>query len=69
MKLEKREITLNEKDSVRDLFFLEKGLFSEYAQAVDKMGRKETREKLMGFMKEVVEDMFLAKDLMKKMEE
>ena len=36
MRLEKREITLNEQDSLRDVLFLGKALLLEYAESLGK---------------------------------
>ena len=66
MKLEKREITLNEKDSLRDLLFLEKSLLSEYVATLTKINRKEFREELLTLMKETAEEIFWIKDLLEK---
>jgi len=66
MKLEKREITLNESDSLKDLLFFEKALLNEYVEALEKVKRKETRETLMKLMRETAEELFLAKDLFDK---
>ena len=41
MKLEKREITLNEKDSLKDIYYMETLLLLEYADKKDGF-RKET---------------------------
>lgn len=64
MKLEKREITLNEFDSLKDAFYMEKVLLFEYMQALSKAERKETQGELFRLMKEVGEDMLLLRDLM-----
>ena len=69
MRLEKREITLNEQDSLMDVSLLEKALLFEYVEALSKADRKETRERLIGFMKEACEDLFLVNDLLKKVKE
>ena len=66
MKLEKREITLNEKDSLSDVLLMEKGLLLEYVESLAKADRKETRERLLGLIKETAEDLFLVKDLLEK---
>ena len=66
MRLEKREITLNEKDSLRDLLFLEKSLLSEYVATLTKINRKEFREELLTLMKETAEEIFWIKDLLEK---
>ena len=69
MRLEKREITLNEQDSLMDVAFLGKALLFEYVEALSKADRKETRERLIGFMKEACEDLFLVNDLLKEVKE
>lgn len=65
MKLEKREITLNEADSLKDAFYIEKTLLAEYAHALSKASKKETRTELLRFMKETGEDLFFVRDLMR----
>ena len=64
MKLEKREITLNEADSIKSVFYFEKLLLSEYIDCLCKVERKESREVLLRMMCEVGEDMLFACDLM-----
>ena len=44
MKLEKREITLNEKDSLQDARYMQKGLLSAYLQGLEQVERKEVRQ-------------------------
>ena len=44
MKNAKRDITLNEKDSIEDMAQTERALFFAYARALFGAGRKETRE-------------------------
>ena len=65
MKLEKREITLNEFDSLKDVFYLEKNLLCEYANAIEKVERQENRNELLTLMQEAIDDLFFAKDLMR----
>ncbi len=65
MKLEKREITLNEFDSLKDVFYIEKTLLSEYVHALSKATRKQTRGELMRLLKETGEDMYFVRDLMR----
>ena len=67
MKLEKREITLNEQDSLRDVLFMGKALLFEYVEGLTKVGRKETRERLLSLLKETAEELFLIKDLLEKL--
>lgn len=64
MKLEKREITLNEFDSLKEMFYLEKMLLNEYSECLCKVTRKETRGELLRMMREVGEDLGFARDLM-----
>lgn len=66
MKLEKREITLNEFDSLKETFYMEKMLLNEYLECLTKATRKETRKELLRLMQEVGEELSLAQDLMKK---
>ena len=66
MKLEKREITLNEADALTDLFFTEKSLASHYVFALESAKKKQTRQALLHLLKEVGEDLYFVKDLMKK---
>ena len=69
MRLEKREITLNEQDSLRDVLFLGKALLFEYVESLGKAYRKEVREGLLDLIKENTEDFFLISDLLQKLEE
>ncbi len=46
MKLKKREITLNEADSLKDVFFTEKALSSAYEAGDSYAFRKETANEL-----------------------
>ncbi len=64
MKLEKREITLNEYDSLKDTFYMEKLLLSEYVNGVAGARRKEVRGELTSLMREISEDMCLLRDLL-----
>ena len=66
MKLEKREITLNERDSLQDILLFEKALLNEYLSALTEMERKETREGVLDLMREVAKESFLVKELLKK---
>ena len=67
MKLEKREIMLNEQDSLSDVLFMEKSLLYEYVEGLAKVYRRESREALLGFFKAVAEDLFLINDLLEKL--
>ena len=57
MKLEKREITLNEADSLKDVFYLERTLFREYSAGAGKNERKEVNNELALLIEEAKEDM------------
>ena len=64
MKLEKREITLNEFDSLRDAFYIQKMLMAEYEQALFCVWRKETRDKIISLLQETAQDAVFLQDLM-----
>ena len=68
MKLEKREITLNESDSLKDVFFMEKTLLNRYMETLEKASRKEVRNEILNLMKETGEEMCFLQDLMRKTE-
>lgn len=63
MKLEKREITLNEKDSLTDVFYLQKTLLFNYIEALANIERKETKTTLLKLIGETAEDMCFLKEL------
>ncbi len=46
MKLKKREITLNEADSMKDVFFIEQALYKSYDEGAGFAFRKETANEL-----------------------
>ena len=69
MKLEKREITLNEYDSLRDVYYLEKTLLREYTARLALAKCKETENELTRLLDEVTEDMSVAENLMKRARE
>ena len=63
MKLEKREISLNELDSVVDAMCIEKLLLTEYVYSLERVKRKEIRATLLESMKQIGEDLFVLSDL------
>ena len=63
MKLEKREITLNEADSIKDMYFYEKNLQFCYAKALEKAERKEVQGELIRLLHEVEKDAALLQTL------
>lgn len=65
MKLEKREITLNEFDSLKDVFYMEKTLLWHYVEAFASIERKEVKTTLLQLLKETAEDMCFIKELMR----
>ena len=64
MKLEKREITLNERDSLKDILYLETLLWLAYADKTDAF-RKETRNRLERLEKEIFDEKELLEKLYK----
>ena len=56
MRLEKREITLNEADSLKDVFYLEKALASAYSGWESYTERKELKNELPALIAEVKQD-------------
>lgn len=68
MKLEKREITLNEKDSILEAAYTSKSLLIEYVHALSHVERKEARKELLTHLKETGEDMCFLFDLVKQEE-
>ncbi len=65
MKLEKREITLNESDSLSDALETEKSLLRAYAERFAAAERRETAETLVRHAKEVAEDAAFVANLRK----
>ena len=66
MKLEKREISLNEYDSLKDAFYTQKLLLIEYAHALAETAKRQTRDELVKLITEICDDMSLMRDLMEK---
>jgi hypothetical protein len=56
MKLEKREITLNEADSLKDMYYLEKILMQTYEKGRGNIIRKEVCNELEDLIKWAEED-------------
>lgn len=65
LRLEKREITLNEKDSILDMLRFEERVLNEYARLLPCVERKETRQAVIECMKAVAEEIFTLSDLLK----
>ena len=53
MKLEKREITLNEADSLRDMLYTEKTVLEEYVKALEQPLSKQTQNELISSLQSV----------------
>ena len=56
MKLEKREITLNEADSLKDIYYIEKALLTAYAEGEPFLSRKEVENELGELIKQTKEE-------------
>ena len=56
MTLEKRELTLNEADSLKDTYYLEKTLLEKYLEGEKYAERKEARNELEKLTKQAEED-------------
>ena len=65
MKLEKREITLNEKDSLSDMLLTQRTLLEEYVFSLQNMKKRETRKEILQLMQQTCEDIFFIGDLLK----
>ena len=65
MKLVKREITLNETDSVKDVAYTQKNLLTQYVNALEYAERKSVREELLRLMKQTGEDLCFTRDFMR----
>lgn len=68
MKNSKRDITLNEKDSVEDMLLFERALLRDYCAALFTAERKETRTFFVGAISDVAEDVFFLQDLLSTVE-
>ena len=69
MKFEKREITLNEYDSIQDLLFAHERLAFVYLEAAKFIERKELRELLKSKLAEVLDEIFLLEELLNHIRE
>ena len=64
MKLEKREVTLNEKDTLKDALLYERMLLTEYAQAAPSIEGTERRAIYGEFVNQSLRDVFYLADLL-----
>ena len=69
MKLEKREITLNEMDSIKDLLVIERALLSEYTHALKKAERIENRNYIHTEIQNTAKEVCLLSDILKTLQE
>ena len=63
MKNTKREITLNEADSLFDMLMAEQGLLQEYCLAARLLESKSARQKTKENVGEIMDEIFFLKDL------
>lgn len=63
MKNEKREITLNERDSLTDMLRAEKFLLLSYVDALSYALKKETRSAILEKMEKSAEEVLYLRDL------
>ncbi len=68
MKLEKREITLNEKDSLTDALYMQKMLLKSILCAMEGADKQETRKTLLSFMEKTGEDLYFLRDLLESVD-
>ena len=66
MKIEKREVTLDEKDTLKDLLFCERSLAKEYVAVAPALETASHREKCISFLKSTLENVFFAADLLRE---
>ena len=66
MKLEKREVALNEKDSILDMLFFEENLQQEYSVVAEQVEGKELRCALARHAEELDEKLERLRDWLKK---
>ncbi len=69
MKLEKREITLNEKDSLTDALFMQKTLLKGYICVMENAYKQETRKEALRLFCQAAEDLYVLKDMLEGCEE
>ena len=64
MKFEKREITLNERDSILDVLVIHEYLSEVYLQGARVADRKEVRDLIKKRLSETIEEIYLLNDLL-----
>ncbi|MBR2903939.1 MAG: hypothetical protein IKC37_04755 [Clostridia bacterium] len=68
MKLEKREVTLNELDTLRDQKCFTERLLTEYVRLADEITSTERRREYLTLVEKTMEEIFLLADLIKEKE-
>ena len=66
MKLEKREISLNEYDSLKDAFYVHKTLLGEYVQTLELCTTKQAEKTVIRLLGETAEDLAYVRALLKE---
>ena len=66
MKLEKREISLNEHDSLQDALSTETALLHEYINTLLQSHRKQVRGELITMLQEICQDALTVQDLLRR---
>ncbi|MBQ8375318.1 MAG: hypothetical protein IJX98_07100 [Clostridia bacterium] len=66
MRLDKREIMLNEKDSCLDTLLFMRTLISEYSAAAMRVERKELRERISEHIRELLKECYYWRDMIKR---
>ena len=64
MKLEKREITLNERDTLEEACFMEEALLHAYVDALREQTHKQIRATLIEQIQKTAEDLYTLVDLL-----
>ena len=66
MKIEKREMTLNEKDALKDTLTFERALLLEYAALSPLTYGTERRENYIAMMEQILHNIFEISDLLRE---
>ncbi len=66
MRLEKREVTLNEKDTLLDMLLFEQGLAERYRKMGEKTERKEARAAFLAMAEELQKEIESLKRYLQK---
>ena len=66
MKIEKREVTLDEKDTLKDVLFCERALAKEYVAVAPALEAAAHREECTVFLCEILQNVFDVADLLRE---